>query len=474
MESILEKCQDFNKNSVSDLLMKLDRAIDQYNDPKKYFTFTPHYRVDIAVTVAAYAYKKFIVKVEQLTLENDPIESMNRLKPIFFRTFETQFSEASNDQTAAQNLGNILRKPIEKALIEKLQIEIVNKMKLESSNFRKKNYFKVMVMEDLAKANDFNLFTDFLMNISASLKSWAKTYVKQYCEKKNENGNANLTDLSNLYLEVIMSEITSIIKKTSNFTGNIEINNTGDMDPSDDSGQHLDVKKWLETFHKNAKMIISIDQQETMEMIGVHSIHNTKFFTIQLVKYLQDESKAILLGFENISAGTERLTEIANSPHLVLYNSLIGCKEQCPFCKEQCELTDENHLKSKKPHYAEIHRPNCLGGYTHKEDNKLVFEICTKSVESDVSFKNADTKDVYIPYKEYKRFYPNWQISTEAPKTGPKFWEWFIATYNSEIVEWIEAAPSPVYSQGWQNITKEEAIDNLTETYGLNVDQDKK
>ena len=62
---------------------------------------------------------------------------MNQLKPVFFRTFETQFSETSNDQTAVQKICSITIKPIEKVLIERLQIEIVDSMKIESRHLRK-------------------------------------------------------------------------------------------------------------------------------------------------------------------------------------------------------------------------------------------------------------------------------------------------------------------------------------------------
>ena len=100
MGNKMEQCQDFSKNLVSSLLMDLHKSIDKFNNEKNNFIFTPYYQVDIAIVVSGYAYQKFIAKLQQLASENDPIETMNQLKPIFFRVFETQFSEASNDQTA--------------------------------------------------------------------------------------------------------------------------------------------------------------------------------------------------------------------------------------------------------------------------------------------------------------------------------------------------------------------------------------
>ena len=141
--------------------------------------------------------------------------------------------------------------------------------------------------------------------------------------------------------------------------------------------------------------------QEIVDVIGVPSIHNPIFFTQQLIKNLKMESELILADYKNTNESIEKLTtESAKSPHMVLYNSLIGCKEQCPFCKEQCELTDENHLESGKPHYTEIHRPKCLGGYTYVKNKKLVFDTCTFAIESDASFRNSDTNQEDHPYKE--------------------------------------------------------------------------
>ena len=404
---------------------------------------------------------------------------MNHLKPVVFRTFETQFSKASNDQTAVQNLCNILTKSIETALVEKLQIEIVDSMKVESSHFRRKSYFKVLVMKDLAATKDFDLYKEYLTNTEASFKRWSKIYVRRHCEKRNSNKNTNLFELAVENLNVIITAITTVIKEMGNLTGNIEITDTAssisdeDTNPLEDPTQHLDVKNWLETFHENAKKTIVIDLQEIMDVIRVTSIHNPTFFAKQLIKSLKNESAIILADFKNPPASIEKLTkESTKSPHMVLYNSLIGCKEQCPFCKEQCELTDENHLDSGKPHYTEIHRPKSLGGYTYVKNKKLVFDTCTLAVESDASFRNADTNQEDHPYKEYKKIYPNWQISTESPKTGPKYWEWFIATYLTELIVWKSAEPTSLQYQGWQNITEEEAIGYLSETYGLSIDTD--
>ena len=103
---------------------------------------------------------------------------------------------------------------------------------------------------------------------------------------------------------------------------------------------------------RECQKTIAVDLQEITHTVGVERIHNLTFFTKQLIKSLKDEAQTILADYDNPSLVVPKLTDSVKSPHNVLYNSLIGCKEQCPFCKEQCELTDENHLDAKKPHYT--------------------------------------------------------------------------------------------------------------------------
>jgi len=84
MEEILEKIQDFNKGVISNLLINLCKTIDKFNDQKvNNFVFTPQYHIDMGLTVAGYSYKCFAAKLRQLDVENDPIETMNHLKPVF-------------------------------------------------------------------------------------------------------------------------------------------------------------------------------------------------------------------------------------------------------------------------------------------------------------------------------------------------------------------------------------------------------
>ena len=303
MEETLERFQDFNKGLISNLIMNLRKSIEKFNNESNSFSFTPHYHVDMGLTVAGYSYKRFIEKLEQLEIENDPIEAMNRLKNVFFRTFETQFSETSNDQAALENICSIITKPIEKALIERLQIEIVDSMKTESSHYRKKNYFKVLVMKDLAAKRNFHEFTSYLSNVASSLKCWCKIYVERFCEAKKSQGNTNLYDLAEVNLNEIINKIVDAIKhlRLQHCTDNPDVTDTAssisdeDLGVPEESVQSLEMKAWLESFHDSINKTIAVDLHEMTDIVGIQSIHNLNFFIRQLVKCLKDEVKKCCL-----------------------------------------------------------------------------------------------------------------------------------------------------------------------------------
>ena len=502
IESSLNTLLDYSEEAVFDVIMELSEAIDEFNKGKNDFSFKPEYGVDMAIAVAGYAYIKLTNMVKKLQIENDPIQSLTRLKPVFFRTFELQCSAASNDKTAADNLCTLLTLPIQNALKDSLRIEIVEDMKKSSLHFGKKNYFKVKILESLAldvieklekarnnhdenkiKKKYFDLYTVFLNNISESFKYWSEVYTKQHCGTFKE-GESKLTELARLHLNTIIHNITEIIndletlydaeleeslqETDSNVESmSVDCENDDEVDNHDPTAS-IDINAWLESFQDRIQKVITVDMEEMQQMVGVAALQDVKLFTKQFIRNLSREKKSIMEAFQDLESDIAKVTEWDQPPHLVLYDTLIGCKDQCPFCKEQCEYTDGNH--EGKCHFSEIHRPQCLGRYIWLYNWKMVLNTCTASIESKDTFQNSDTEYKPHPFKEFQKIYPTWVISNESPKAGPKYWQWFCATFNTQIIDWIGCIPTSVQDLGWHDITGKDAIDSLYEAYRIKVD----
>ena len=484
--------QNYDPNVVDQIIWNLGEAIRKQNEMSQAsYSFTIHYCVDISIVVAGYAANEMIKLVNKLRIQNSPVQSLNKLKPIFFRTFESKFSAASNDKTAADNLSTLLTTSIQTALMKNLRIEIIDCMKVKP-HFQKKNYFKAQVLEDLAHKNKFDLFRTFLTDVSGSFKYWAQFYVENYCKEKRVNNETNLTYLAKLQLGTIVSNLTDVVheleRKHVDTGDDNDVNNSaGDAtDQSTTSGDHDDdnhdnhdgadeeggvcINLWLEDFLQKIKETLPVDLQEVQEMIGVKKLKDIKLFTKRFITNLNKVREDIIKETDKQDSKLAKVSDWDPPPYLLLSSTLTGCKESCPFCREQCEYTDENHeSQDGNCHFTNIHRPQCLGRMIWVISRKLVLEICSESVESDSKFLSSETKGEYIPYKKYKDIYPKWVISNEKPKDGQTYWQWFCAKYNSDIVDWIGSTATAVDS-GWQKITKEDAIRSLTLTYGAKVD----
>jgi len=494
IEKVVSSIQDYDDAVANDVLMKLVTSIQQHNDKKNVnFKFTTDYFIDIAISVASFASRKMKEMVHKLRVQNDPIESLKKLRDIFFRSFESQFTAASNDKTAADNLCSLLATSIRQALMESLRIEIVDDMK-KGAEYKRKNCFKIKILEDLLKRNDFSLYTTFLTNVSSSFRNWAKVYVDQHC-KQVKDGETKLVKLAKQSLGIIIKKIIELAKvlerKYENHHGRedddthcSESSSTlsshtasktddGDCESSEnDADNNVSIDSWLNDFHKALKNKLTIDFQEIKQMIGVERLENINLFTKIFCINIRKEEEIILAEYKNPGSKSAQVTDWDRSPHIFLYTSLQGCKMQCPFCKEQCEYTDEDHIKSGKVHFTEIHRPQCLGRYTFQKSKKLVLDECTELVESDRKFCNEDTMDEYIPIKAYRTIYKDWFISSEKQKTGPIYWQWFCAKYKEYIEQWVGSVSTPMDSLDWHSLTEEDALKSLSNIYGSRVDLD--
>ena len=127
------------------------------------------------------------------------------------------------------------------------------------------------------------------------------------------------------------------------------------------------------------------------------------------------------------SSPLSQMDSWSKRPYDILCKTLLGCCEQCPFCKEQCELTTPNH---DCKHSVELHRPQCLGGYRWIATQEMMLDMCSSYVASNTTFENADTGWRPHPYKEYQTYYPNWIITPDNSRQASSFWKWFVANYS--------------------------------------------
>jgi len=136
------------------------------------------------------------------------------------------------------------------------------------------------------------------------------------------------------------------------------------------------LKSWLEQFHSSLSQDIVFNVSEMQDILEVnsrHAINGSKFFIDALTQGLKQEEEKLKAAVSDPQSKFFTIAKWNKSPHLVLCDKLIGCSAQCPFCGEQCEITDKNHISGGKKHYISV----CLGKYTWEKSNELSFVICS-------------------------------------------------------------------------------------------------
>ena len=434
---------NFDRSYAYDLLKEFVDNINSYNKTQSYI-FTPEYIVDMALAFASYMTAEFIKLMNEVRMTHDPMASFKRLRETYLNTFLDQYKDISSDHTAARNLCQLLIVAIEAAVVEDLPTEIVDHIKGCDPNFGNKRYFKVKVLKDLAAKEDFKLFKAYFVDIKSSFESWAKQYVEEFCvlsEKENH------TTLARSIVHNLIIKIDAAVK---------------------DLNINIPIKQWLQNFHQKLNESLTIDLSEMQDLIGATHVGNSsEYFVNTLCEQLTQVEEIVMKIIVDPSSKFSNISNWGNSPHLTICDNLIGCSEQCPFCGEQCELIDANHVACGKDHFINIHRPQCLGRFIWTDSNKLVLDLCTYSVESEYNFRNKDTNYEWVPYKDYRNIYKNWCISNESPTESPKYWQWFISNFLDEIIEWVGAEPTSIDHLNWGAVSPTDAVDSLSEVYKI-------
>ena len=437
--------QNFDKGYVYQLLIKYISDIEIFKDQNG-STFTQEYKVDMVLAFAGYMTVEFKELMTEVRFINNPLEALKRLKVTYRNLFLAQYKDIAGHGIAASNLCDLLIVAIEAAVFEKLPSDIADSIKVSSPDFYGKKYFKAKILRDLARKKNFALYKIYLKDIKSSFEWWAKQYVSNFCIENNKH---NLKSKARNIVHQIVLQIDCAIQ---NITKGIAM------------------KSWITSFHKSLSKVLKINLSEMQDIIeATHEEDKSDYFIEALTVELASVEDKVMKIIEDPGSIFLDITKWNKSPHLLLCDHLFGCYAQCPFCGEQCELTDANHISSEKDHFVKIHRPQCLRKFRWEKTQQLVFELCTALVESDVTFRNSDTNGEWVPYKAYRKIYKDWCISNESPKESPRYWQWFVSKYINEIVEWAGSAHTTIDHLGWADISEDEAIASLSEVYKIST-----
>jgi len=436
------------------VLRNVFEDVDSFNNHGNVeFSFTEEYKMDLSLTVAGYAIGQF----EETVRENAPSTIFERLREPFFINFESQYSRWSLETAAAKTLSSHLKEPVHAAVIDSLVHEVACMVKLNDERFHTKHGLLLNILLDLESKRSFADYIIYLTDMEASLHTWIVKYTLEYCCASTESGQSRLEQLANAELS---AKFDLVIGAASDVTRSLPENKT--------------LRCWLTKFHKLLKGLFHLNLKEIHQILGllkagnaVDEKTNFEFFKTELINQLQAAKEEVRGTFKSLPGqmATWRIT-----PYDILTTEMIGCCEQCPFCKAKCEYMNPDHPGK---HRVSIHCPECLAGYRSKGTNEMVLDLCTSKVESEGFFSNIDTHNKQCPYKKYRTIYKNWEIKPNSSRYDSSFWKYFVAIYIDELAEFFgmkkprPGSDSDKILGEWKKLEREKVLETLKASFNL-------
>ncbi|XP_031749401.1 interferon-induced very large GTPase 1-like isoform X1 [Xenopus tropicalis] len=390
--------------------------------------------LDIKLHILGDAARRFQMMHERF-LKTDPMLCLGTLKPHYFTTFKHLFQEKDETQSRAKQFCELCLKPaITKQIYEHLGKDIVDDILVNkgSKELSSRTFFQAHVLEKLLTDQDFSQYVAYINAYEGFVKKWLKQYILNTYEKGLEKLQTNI-------LSDICKKIRSALKELQG-------------PPT--------VSEFLKAFCEMLKSEIVISQME-LQLVSFQNKADVKQFSKDIEFFLEETEKQI--SSEIGSSNTESvLAKLTMKPEEELFKKVFGCGKQCPFCGVPCEAGGTDH----KEHFASVHRPQGLGRYRWTSSDKLAIELCSTHVVSDCRFSNSDTEWKPHPYKEYRKFYPDWAIQPDPSITASNYWKYIFKHFNKEFAEEYKAKPADL-PVTWLLITKEQAMQSLKKIFNL-------
>uniref|UniRef100_A0A3Q4MEP8 Si:dkey-85k7.12 n=1 Tax=Neolamprologus brichardi TaxID=32507 RepID=A0A3Q4MEP8_NEOBR len=440
-DSIINVCSQFvrekvkRKNNYSDTYIqeilhiideKLQNNQDVRTDIKFEFSLKQH--------ICGFAAREFQKMHEDFVQGNDPYRCLIKYKEKFCDDFKDIFNKRDQCQKKAEEFTNKCLKPaVEDFINYLLGHDIVDEM-LTCEKFSTRMSFQYPILLDLLSKDDFQNYLRYICSFEKYVKTWIHNKIVERFTTMS-----TISVFEHRHLQSCIRSINDAINKAQR-------------------GKSDDLKTFVEDICKELghKLVISKDA------LGVFMFLNNadkEQFADWLTVSVNEMAQDLRMKFKNVNIEM-KLQHLHVQPQNELFNKLVGCGKQCPFCKAPCDAGGRAHTE----HFALLHRPQGLGGFSWPNTQKLITDICSCLVIGDNHFCCSDTNHKYHPYKSYKKIYPDWKIPPDVSLEASDYWKYVITRYNRDFAMKINAVPADIPAP-WNDITKQKAEKSLKESF---------
>ncbi|KAK1889741.1 Interferon-induced very large GTPase 1 [Dissostichus eleginoides] len=424
----MKRKSNYHDTYIDEILNMIDGRLQNNQEVGTDITF----EVSLKQHICADAARRFQKMHQDFLHEKDPYRCLNKNKGKFLADFKDVFHNVDQCQKKAEEFTDICLKPaVEDYVNRSLGPDIIGEMRT-SEQFSTRMIFQYSVLLDLLSEDDFKNYQSFICSYENFVKEWILNKILE----RFSNGS---TMFEEPHLQSCICSVNNAIQKAK----------------TEKSGN---VKSFVEDVCQELgdKLVIS---QDALGAFVILNNANQEQFAHRLTECVKEMAQTLREKFKKTDIQT-KLQSLHVNPQNELFNTLIGCGKQCPFCKAPCEAGGTGHTE----HFASLHRPEGLGTYRWSDTEKLCIDICSSSVNSDSSFRCSATKDQWHPFKQYKEIYPDWKIPPDASLQASDYWKYVLAKFNKEFAAAYHAKPADIPA-AWKEITPEQAEASLKESF---------
>uniref|UniRef100_A0A3Q4G3Y5 Si:dkey-85k7.12 n=1 Tax=Neolamprologus brichardi TaxID=32507 RepID=A0A3Q4G3Y5_NEOBR len=417
---------NYSDTYIQEILYTIDTKLHNNTDVKTDIKF----EVSLKQHICGFAAREFQKMHEDFIQENDPYRCLMKNKEKFRDDFIDVFHERDQCQKKAEEFTNQCLKPAVKDYVSCfLGHDVIGEM-LTCEQFSTRMSFEYSVLLGLLSKDEFMHYLEYIQNY--------EEYVKEVIEKKiveHFSTVSKISEFEDRHLQSCIKSINDAINKAK-------------------TGKSDDLKTFVEDIHKELgdKLVLSQDALGAFMILNKADKEQFAHWLTECVMVMAEDLRKEYhkLNFEM------KLQHVHVQPQNELFNKLIGCGKQCPFCNVPCNAGGGGHTE----HFAALHRPQGLGEYNVDKTQELVTGICTSCVNSKLVFCCNATKNEFHPYKHYKEIYPDWKIVPDGSLEASNYWKYVMTKYNIAFAEVFHAKPAKI-PKTWKKITKDKAEKSL-------------
>ncbi|XP_059210424.1 interferon-induced very large GTPase 1-like [Centropristis striata] len=427
----MERKNNYHDTYIQEILHTIDEKLQNNQEIKTETEF----EVSLKQHICGFAAREFQKMHEDFIQVNDPYRCLDRNKEKFCADFKDVFHERDQCQKKAKEFTErCLRPAVEDFVNRSLGPDIIGEM-LSSKQFSTRMFLQYSILLDLLSKRDFENYQSYILSYEEYVKKW----ILDQIVKRFSKGSTTF-EFEDQHIKSIINSINDAINKAKGKSGDFKTFVEGIC-------QELGDKLVISQDALHAFMILNDADQE------------------QFAHWLTDCVKVMAEGLRETFKETNIQMKLKNfhvKPQSVLFTRLIGCGKQCPFCKAPCEAGRKDHTE----HWTSLHRPQGLGEGRSATTEKLVTDICSSLVTSDIHFHCRETNDERHPYKQYTEIFPDWRIAPDVSLQASDYWKYVMKKFNTKFAEAYDAEPADIPAS-WKAITSKQAEASLKESFHI-------